>query len=99
MEERFSFDISALSYEDFILYFFTNSENEFWELDPEGNPFVIPKIENPEVVVRYLTKFCIEFRQLADRLSLETLDHGINGMLSSAFFHLQRALWDSTVNL
>jgi hypothetical protein len=99
MEEEFSFDVSTLSYEDFILYFFTNSGDEFWQLNLEGNPFVMPEIANPTLVVRYLTRFCIEFRQLADRLPLETLGRGIDGMLSLAFFHLERTLWNDTVDL
>jgi hypothetical protein len=99
MEPQFSFDISALEYEDFILYFFTNSRGDLWNIDPDGNEFVIPKISHPEVIVRHLTKFCVGFRELAEGLSLETLDRGINGMLSSAFFQLQRALWNDTVDI
>ena len=99
MEEKFSFDVSTLSYEDFLLYFLTNCGNELWELDFEGNTFILPTIEHPEVVVRYLTRFHNEFRQIADRVELTDLDHGISGMLSPAFFQLQKTLWDSTVDL
>jgi hypothetical protein len=99
MGKEFSFDVSSLSYEDFVLYFFTNSKDEFWNLDPNGNEFIIPEIMRPEVVVGHMTRFCFEFRQLADGLPLETLNRGIDGMLSSAFLHLQRALWNNTVDL
>lgn len=99
MEPNFSFDISALEYEDFILYFFTDPRGDLWDIDPDGREFVIPEISRPEVIVHHLTKFCVEFKSLADRLPLETLDRGIKGMLSSAFFDLQKALWDDAVDI
>jgi hypothetical protein len=93
------FDVSNLSYEDFIEYFFTKPHGELWNLDPNGAEFILYKLTQPDVVVRYLTRFCVEFRSLADHTSLETLDEGITGMFGEAFFCLQSALWTNTVDL
>lgn len=98
-QERFQFDPSLLSYEEFIDYFFTAPTGELWDVDPSGIKFVMPVVTRPGTVVRYLTRFCNEFHHFANRLSLATVDHGVDGMLSVAHFQLQSALWDNSVDL
>ena len=97
MAQSKGFDISALSYDDFIHYFFTAPDNELWKIDDDGEEFWFPVKANPAVLVRHLTRFCTEFRQIADRVSPQTLDHGIDGMLSAANFQLQTVLWDNKI--
>jgi hypothetical protein len=72
--------------------FFTSFRGEMWNVDLSGNEYWIPVKTRPEVVVRYLTRFCEEFRQLAERVSPETLDDGIDGMLNFPFFNSDNAL-------
>jgi hypothetical protein len=50
-------------------------------------------------MLHYLNQFFVEFPQLADRLSLETLDSGITGMFSEAHFQLQSVLWNDSLDL
>src|SRR5271154_2107466 len=93
------FDVSNLSYDQFIEYFFTKPGGDPWNLDPNGAEFVLHELTQPDVVLRHLTRFCVEFRNLADRVSLETLDQGVTGMFSEAHFCLQSALWTNTVDV
>jgi len=93
------FDISALSYEEFIEYVFTTLEGQMESLDPNGKDYWMIAITRPEVVVKYLTRFCTEFRKLAETVPADTLDNGIDEMLDSSSLELQKVLWDNRVPL
>jgi len=94
-----TFDLSTLSYEQFIEYFFTKPEGELWDLDFDGRQFVLQKLTRPETILHYLTQFFVEFRKLAEPLPLETLDSGITAMFSGAYFQLQSVLWNNSLDL
>ena len=97
---RFDFDPSTLSYEDFVLYFLTRPLTDWdWRMDAAGEEFTLIEIRRPEIIARNLTQFFNESSQYFGRVSVETLDHALTGMLSSAFFNLQSALWDDRVDL
>lgn len=93
------FDPSTMSYEKFIRYFFTTPGNDDWDTSPDGEEFFLHEINHPEVIVRNLTRFCNDFRQLSEGISVTSLDRGIKGMLSAAHFELQSTLWDDRVDL
>jgi hypothetical protein len=93
------FDLSMLSYELFIDYFFTKPAGESWDSDLSGEQFALHELTRRERMLQYLTKFFVEFRQLADRLSLDTLDRGITAMFSQAHFELQSVLWNESLDL
>lgn len=94
-----NFDLSALSYEDFLNYFFTSSEDFDWRLDFNGEVYWMAEINQPGVVLQHLTRLCLEFKTLADRVSIQTIDHGIEGMLSGGNFQLQSVLWNNSLDL
>jgi len=94
-----TFDPSRLSDEEFIEYFFTKPIGALWNLDMNGEEFALREVTRPETMVLYLTKFFVEFRKLADRLSLEILDSGVTGMFSEGDFHLQSVLWNNSLDL
>jgi len=97
--DQTDFDISALSYDEFVEYFFTASGTGAFRLDPNGNEYIFARNYEPQVTLRHLTRLCTEFLQLSERLSQESLCIGITGILSHAFFELQRILWDHAVPL
>jgi hypothetical protein len=88
------FDLSALSYDAFLLYFFTNPSVNKWNRDADGNPYLLPKIRKPEIVIDHLTRLYCEFGTFAQSISLDTLNRGLDGMLSSAFLDVPSALWN-----
>jgi len=102
MTDEIEFDLSTLSYDDFILYFLTHPEDDTdWTRDMSGNEYAYWVIEksNPEVIVRHMTRFFNEFGAIAENTSLKTLDYVLNGMLSPASCNLQRELWNNAVAL
>lgn len=94
-----NFDISALSYEQFLEYFFTTPEGAAPRLNANGEEYWMVVKTNAGVVVGHLTRFFQEFGQFARHVSLETLDNGIDEMFSPGAFELQTVLWDKGVPL
>ena len=100
MASEENFDLSALSYDDFLLYFLTHPANdELWQLDDKGQEYSLAEETKPEIIVRYLTRFCDGFARTAVTITPETLDHAIKGMLNPACYVLQASLWDDAVPL
>ena len=97
--ESENFDISALSYEEFVEYFFTTPSGEFFELDANGHEYWLAEISDPAVVLSNLTTLCTDFRKTAEGLSQETLANGIDGILSPAHFQVHSVLWNNSLPL
>ena len=94
-----NFDISSLSYQDFLQYFFTNPSASKWELNTAGEAYWLSEIKTPQNIIKNLTRMCSEFGKLATEVPLDTLDVGLNGMFAPAYFQLQTAVWDNSVPL
>jgi hypothetical protein len=55
--ESENFDISALSYEEFVEYFFTTPSGEFFELDANRHEYWLAEINDPAAMPTELTEF------------------------------------------
>jgi hypothetical protein len=94
------FDASTLSYDDFVLFFFTHPESdELWQFDGQGRDLTHVlggNFERPSELVSHLTRLFLNIRLLADTLSVTALDHGLDGVLCGVF-QLHSVLWNDTV--
>jgi hypothetical protein len=102
MESENEFDLSTLSYDDFLLYFLRHPQDDTgWTRDMSGEEYAywVGEKSNPEAIVHHMTRFFNEFGAIADTTSLKTLDHVIDGMLGAAGCNLQTELWNDSVPL
>src|SRR5215831_18674035 len=68
------FDLSRLTYDEFVSFFFSHDvETEGdWYLDPEygfSDWFSDEGVTSPAVVVRHMTRLCTEFTETATKFS------------------------------
>ena len=111
MELTNDFDVSLLSYEEWIDYFFgqrllnpDDAEREPFSKEPEFfiNAFCpqghILEVSRPEKIVEYLTRLCDGFSELGKKYSLPQLNQGIWAIIGPAFA-LGDLLWKPTIPL
>lgn len=97
MNQPANVDLSTLSFEQFVSFFFNHAENEqFWYADARYALNDIP-ISNP-VVVEHLTQLFSAFSAAVSRYSPAQISHGIWAIFSPSFA-LTEVLWDSSVTV
>jgi len=93
------FDLSSLSYEEFVTFFFDRPAPEPGEHVPS---FAAEGAEcewsRPEVAVSFLTRMCRNFAEICRKYSLGQVNQAI-WMVIGDDFDLVRHLWDSSVAL
>jgi hypothetical protein len=93
------FDLSTLTYDDFLLYFLSHPlSDELWQRDENGREVRWwAKPSRPDLIVDYLTKFFTDFREISAGASVESIDHLVNGILNPACTEIISTLWDESV--
>lgn len=102
MEPAHELDVSTLSYEDFVLFFFTHPEtDEFWHFDGQGRPleFRFLGFSDPGALLAHLTRLFSNIRTVSDRVSVSALDHGLDAIVSGGLFNLTEVTWNGSLPL
>ncbi len=97
--EAYYFDVSALTFEELFEYLFTSPEEVPFRLDPSGKEFDFVEIQSPEIILQYLTRLCADFAHLAQGLTRESLERGIDQAVGNAGFELEKVLWSDALPL
>ena len=87
-------DFSALSFDQFVLFFFDHPENApFWYAEYAQ---ATTTVSDPVVLVDHLTTLFSGFASAVQRYSPAQISHGVWALLG-AEFSLMESLWDSSV--
>jgi hypothetical protein len=90
-------DLSKLSFDQFVDFFFNHPENDqFWYADPQYALSDVT-ISSP-VLVDHLTRLFSDFAAAVSKYSPAQISHGIWAMFGPSF-SLTEVLWDSSVPL
>ena len=100
MEPTYDFDVSLLSYEEWINYFFERrllKKGEFFSevFCPQGTTW---RVGRPERIVEYLTRLCLGFTELGRTYSLEQINQGIWASIGGEL-DLSQSIWKAKVPL
>ena len=97
MNQPATLDLSRLSFDQIVEFFFDHPESEqFWYGDPQ---YALSEITiSPPMLVDHLTRLFSDFGAAMSRYSPAQISHGIWAMFSPAFSFTE-VLWDSSVPL
>jgi len=90
------FDLSQLTFDEFVSFFFDMETDQHWDRDPDlvnFSDFNDKGVASPQMIVAHMTRLFVEFADIASRFSLEQINAGIWAMFSYGPFRLQKHLW------
>lgn len=99
MNESKNLDLSTLSFDEFVEFFFQRPENEeFWYFEPMYQR-ADSRASRPEILISHLTRLFTEFAVIAKRYSIAQIDHGIWALFPSSSVSVTEYLWDRSITL
>lgn len=100
MDEARHIDLSALTFDEFVEFYFQRPENEeFWYQDPQYNEPEYLTVSNSGVFLDHATQLFIQFGVIARRYSPAQIDHGIWALLGYGPMSIDEHLWETSVPL
>lgn len=98
MDDTDNLDFSAMSFSEFVEFFFSHPEDqEFWFHDPQYAYRIAP-MAKPELFVDHLTRLFAHFPSVVRKYSLRQINFGIWALIGHALL-LMENLWDRSVPL